>query len=84
VPAATRPLVLLPNLPPRGLSRAEAAGYVGVSPTTFDAMVSERIIPRPGRYRRRLLWDRHQIDRALDAFFNEPTARARAIPEFAL
>lgn len=72
------------SLPPRGLSRVEAAGYVGVSPSIFDTMVVECVMPRPARYRRRLLWDRRQIDRALDAFFNEPAARADAAPEFAL
>jgi predicted DNA-binding transcriptional regulator AlpA len=75
------------SLPPRGLSRVEAAVYVGVSPTSFDRMVSEGQMPRPARYRRRLLWDRRQIDRALDAIFNEPDQGAgayAAAPEFAL
>jgi hypothetical protein len=28
------------SLPPRGLSRAQAAEYVGVSPSTFDKLVA--------------------------------------------
>ena len=72
------------SLQPRGLSRVEAAAYVGVSPTLFDIMVREGQMPRPARYRRRLLWDRRQIDRSLDAIFNEQEGYADAVPEFVL
>jgi len=33
----------------RGLSRIEAAAYVGVSPTLFDLRVQDGIMPGPGR-----------------------------------
>ena len=84
--AASRRDVLPPSLPPRGLSRIEAAAYVGVSPTLFDRMVGEDQMPRPARYGRRLLWDRRQIDRSLDALFNEhqEATVATAAPEFVL
>ena len=72
------------RLQPRGLSRVEAAAYVGVSPTFFDIMVREGQMPRPARYRRRLLWDRRQIDRSLDAIFNAQEGYADAVPEFVL
>ena len=35
------------SLAPRGLSRVQAAAYVGVSATLFDAMVSDGSMPGP-------------------------------------
>lgn len=44
---------------PRGLSRTEAAAYVGLSPSAFSEARKKRIYPNPtlpgGRYDRRLL-----------------------------
>lgn len=58
----------LPNsLPPRGLSRGEAAAYVGVSPTTFDLLVTAGDMPKPKKVRARNIWDRLSLDRAFDA-----------------
>lgn len=71
-------------LPPRGLSRAQAAAYVGISPSIFDILVREQTMPKPARCRRRLLWDRRQIDRALDALFGEEDRSADLAPEFAV
>ncbi|MBS0237756.1 MAG: hypothetical protein JSR89_04975 [Proteobacteria bacterium] len=59
--------VLPANLPPRGLSRLEAARYVGVSPTLFDQMIRDRRIPKPFRVNGRVLWDRKKVDAAIDA-----------------
>jgi len=58
-----------PPLPfaPKGLSRLEAARYVGVSTTTFDEMVRERLMPRPKAVGTRVLWDRAQIDLFFEA-----------------
>ena len=53
--------------PPRGLSRDEAARYVGVGPTLFDEMVKDGRMPRPKRANSRAVWDRV----ALDAAFTE-------------
>ncbi|MHB0768173.1 helix-turn-helix transcriptional regulator [Bradyrhizobium sp. 1.29L] len=50
--------------PPRGMSRDEAARYVGVSTTTFDRMVQAGWMPRPKRVFSRLIWDRLQLDAA--------------------
>lgn len=50
------------SYPPRGLSRDEAARYVGVSPTKFDLMVSDRRMPRPKRVDGRVIWDRMALD----------------------
>ncbi len=64
---ANRANVLPTNLPPRGLSRAQAAAYVGVSPTKFDQMVSDGRMPRPKRVDARLIWDRQGLDIAFSA-----------------
>lgn len=52
---------------PRGLSRDEAARYVGVGSTKFDELVAARRMPRPKRIDGRTVWDRI----ALDAAFSE-------------
>lgn len=48
--------------PPRGLSREEAARYIGVGSTTFDRLVEERRMPAPKRVGKRVIWDRLKID----------------------
>jgi excisionase family DNA binding protein len=50
--------------PPRGLSRDEAARYVGVGATKFDEMVRDGRMPRPKRVDRRVIWDRLRIEMA--------------------
>lgn len=52
---------------PRRLSRAQAAIYVGLSPTSFDAEVAAGRMPHPIDRGRRKLWDRVAIDRVLDS-----------------
>ena len=54
------------SLPPRGLSRYDAAAYVGVSPSLFDQMVKDRRMPQPKRINNRTVWDRHQLDAAFE------------------
>lgn len=67
MPSAARSETLPANLPPRGLSRVEAARYVGISPTLFDRMIAERRMPGPKRLGGRTVWDRHQLDAAFAA-----------------
>lgn len=50
--------------PPRGLSREEAARYVGVGVTKFDEMVADGRMPRPKRIDGRVVWDRLKIEAA--------------------
>jgi len=57
----------LPYAAPRGLSRVEAARYVGVSPSTFDKLVNDGVMPRPKRLRTRVVFDRAQLDFAFDS-----------------
>ncbi len=52
---------------PRGLSRSEAADYVGVSPSTFDLMVKDGRMPSPKRINSRTVWDRRRLDEAFEA-----------------
>ncbi|MCV0395414.1 MAG: hypothetical protein K5872_21960 [Rhizobiaceae bacterium] len=48
--------------PPRGLSRDEAARYIGVGATKFDEMVKDGRMPKPKRIDGRTLWDRVALD----------------------
>ena len=52
---------------PRGLCRAEAAGYLGIGVTLFDQLVSSGELPAAKRIRSRVLWDRIELDAAFDA-----------------
>lgn len=54
------------GLEPRGLSREQAAAYVGVSPTLFDQLVASGQMPAPRRINSRSVWDRRDIDSAFD------------------
>ncbi len=60
---------------PRGLRRAEAAAYIGVSPSTFDKMIRERCMPRPKRYRGVTIWDRLALDEALTCLPEDDDAK---------
>jgi hypothetical protein len=60
--------------PRRGLSRAEAARYVGVSPTLFDRAVAEGKMPKPFRLYGRVLWDICKLDDAITALDTESAA----------
>lgn len=57
---ATHPLP--PSLPPLGLSRVEAAAYIGVSPSMFDLMVKDGRMPGPKRIGGRVVWDRKKVE----------------------
>jgi predicted DNA-binding transcriptional regulator AlpA len=52
------------SYPPRGLSREDAARYVGVGISKFDEMVAGRLMPRPKRVGGRVIWDRIALDAA--------------------
>jgi predicted DNA-binding transcriptional regulator AlpA len=59
--------VLPASLPPRGLSRVEAAQYIGVSPSLFDEMVKDGRMPPPKPINTRKVWDRLRLDQAFEA-----------------
>jgi predicted DNA-binding transcriptional regulator AlpA len=67
-PKTSKPRDVLPgSLSPRGLSRAEAAAYVGISPSLFDMMIKDGRMPGPKRINSRVVWDRIKLDLAFDA-----------------
>ena len=53
------------EITPRGLSREAAASYIGVSPSTFDRLVEDGLMPRGKRLPKiaRVIWDRLELDR---------------------
>jgi len=55
------------SLPPRGLSRVQAAEYIGVGVTKFDEMVMDGRMPKPKRIDGRTVWDRIKLDEAFAA-----------------
>lgn len=59
--------VLPASLPPRGISRVEAAAYIGVSPSTFDKLIASGVMPAAKRLLGRTIWDRNQLDVCFDA-----------------
>jgi len=62
---------LPPSLAPRGLSRVQAAEYIGVGVTKFDEMVGDGRMPRPKRIDGRNVWDRIKLDEAFAALEDE-------------
>jgi len=62
--------------PPRGLSRDEAARYVGVSSTKFDDLVTRGDMPKPKRIDGRVIWDRFALDMAFNSL---PEGRGNVI-----
>lgn len=62
-----RHAALPPTLAPRGLSREEAAAYIGVSASTFDQMVADRRMPQSKMVNTRRVWDRVKVDQLFEA-----------------
>jgi predicted DNA-binding transcriptional regulator AlpA len=54
------------HAPRRGLSRTDAARYIGISPSKFDTLVKDGRMPRPKRLDGRVLWDVVTLDLAFD------------------
>jgi predicted DNA-binding transcriptional regulator AlpA len=73
MPARAERLVIA--LAPRGVSRVEAAIYVGVSPSLFDMMVKDGRMPGPKRINSRTVWDRYELDAAFEALPDEDERR---------
>lgn len=68
--------ILPASLPPRGLARAQAAAYVGVSPSLFDQMVADQRMPGPKHVNARRIWDRLALDAAFAALPDAAEAAA--------
>ena len=65
--AERQPVAIPEGAWPRGLSRAEAAAYIGVSPTTFNRMIVDKLMPEPIRIYGRTVWDIRKLDAAFAA-----------------
>ena len=52
--------------PPMGLSREEAARYIGIGSTKFDQLVKDGRMPRPKRIDGRKIWIRTRLDAAVN------------------
>lgn len=68
---AARIAALPPGLAPRGLSRDEAAAYVGIGTTKFEQMVADGRMPPPKQIDGRRVWDRLRLDAAFAALPDE-------------
>jgi hypothetical protein len=67
-PAAPQRTSALPvGVMPRGLSRIQAAEYIGVSASLFDEMVRDGRMPGPKCINCRRVWDVRQLDSAFAA-----------------
>lgn len=66
------------SYPPRGMSRDEAARYIGVGTTKFDEMVADRRMPKPKKIDGRVIWDRIALDAA---FTDLPSETGNKIDE---
>jgi hypothetical protein len=58
---------------PRGLRRADAAAYLGISPSHFDKQRAVGAIPAPKSILGVVLWDRYELDSLFDG---KPVAAA--------
>jgi len=58
----------LPRIDPRGLSRIDAAEYLGISPSKFDQLRKDGRVSPPHLIDGRLVWDRHDLDRDFEDF----------------
>ena len=52
---------------PRGFCREQAAENIGVSPSKWDGLVAEGVMPQPKLIGSRTIWDMRKIDLAFDA-----------------
>lgn len=71
----TRSLSLIRPVPRRGLSRDEAAMYVGISAAKFDELVGDGRMPTPVKIDTRKVWDIRSLDLAFDALSTENRAQ---------
>lgn len=58
-----------PSLPAperRGLNREEAATFIGIGSSKFDAMVADGRMPKPKQIDGRRVWDVRALDQSFD------------------
>ncbi len=69
-------------IPRRGLSRDEAAMYIGISAGKFDEMVADGRMPGPVKIDNRKLWDIRSLDLAFDALPRENETKGSSWDDF--
>jgi len=69
--ALDRRLSVMRPIPRRGLSRDDAAMYIGIGVTKFDEMVEDGRMPRPKRIDGRRVWDIVALDQHFDQLPDE-------------
>jgi hypothetical protein len=69
-------------VPRRGLSRDEAAMYIGISAGKFDEMVTDGRMPEPVKIDSRKVWDIRSLDLAFDALPRENETKASSWDDF--
>ena len=69
-------------IPRRGLSRDEAAMYIGISAGKFDEMVADGRMPEPVKIDSRKLWDIRSLDLAFDSLPRENETRGSSWDDF--
>jgi len=65
---------ILPSPTRRGLSRIEAADYVGIGETKFDEMVRDGRMPKPKRIDGRKIWDVWALNTSFEALPSDGNA----------
>jgi predicted DNA-binding transcriptional regulator AlpA len=83
-PKSSRSIALsqLRPIPRRGLSRDEAAMYIGISAGKFDEMVADGRMPEPVKIDSRKLWDIRSLDLAFDALPRENETKGSSWDDF--
>lgn len=60
-----RPSAILPdNLAPVGISREQAAAFIGISASTFDRLVYDGLMPDGRKIFGRIVWDVAEVAQA--------------------
>jgi predicted DNA-binding transcriptional regulator AlpA len=72
----TAPLAHVRPVPRRGLSREEAAMYIGVSATLFDRLVADGRMPGPRRIDGRRVWDIRALNLCFDRLPGEDAGKS--------
>ncbi len=77
---ARGPDSLLPaGLTPIGINRAQAAEFIGISPSYFDQMVASGAMPQPRRAGSRTIWDVSELTQAFRSLPQPGTRSAGSV-----
>lgn len=63
------------SYPPRGLRAPRAAAYLGMSESSFLALVAEGRMPKPKKLKGMAIWDRLALDAAFETLQSEEGRR---------